>query len=169
MRYVYSYLSDRKQCLRINNKYSNYQKIKSGVPQRSILGPIFFNLTINDSFFFVSEASLHNIADDKTLSAFAQIILELIDVLQSGPEIVIVWLKNNKMIVNPDKLEAILLEKRKSDHTNQRIVVNNQHLKVVSSVELLGIQIDDQLNFNLHISNICRSAANQLNAVFRPK
>ena len=73
------------------------------------------------------------------------------------------------MIVNPDKFQAILLDKRKGDHTNQRIVVDNQNLKVVSSVELLGIQIDDKLNFNLHISNICRSAANQLNALIRLK
>ena len=47
------------------------------------------------------------------------------------------------MIVNPDKFQAILLEKRKRDHTNQRIVVDNQIIKVVSSVELLRIQIDN--------------------------
>ena len=73
------------------------------------------------------------------------------------------------MIVNPDKIQAILIDKRKGDHTNQRIVVDNQNIKVVSSVELLGIQIDDKLNFNLHISNICRSTANQLNALIRLK
>ena len=156
LRYIYSYLSNPKQCVRINNTYSSYQKIISGVPQGSILGPIFFNLSINDLFFFVSNVSLHNFADDNTLSAFAETILELIDILQSGSEIVIDWFKNNKMIVNPDKVQAILLDKRKSGHTNQRI-------------ELLGIQIDDKLEFNLHISNICRSAANQLNALFRLK
>ena len=158
LRYVYSYLSNRKQYVRINNTYSNYQKIKSGVPQGSILGPIFFNLSINDLFFFVSDVSLQNFADDNTLSAFAETILEMIDVLQSGSEIIIDWFKNNKMIVNPDKFQAILLDKRKSDHKNQRIVVENQNIKVLSSVELLGIRIDDKLNFNLHISNISRSA-----------
>ena len=40
---------------------------------------------------------------------------------------------------------------------------------MVSSVKLLGIQIDNQLNFNLHISNICRTAANQMNALTRLK
>ena len=40
---------------------------------------------------------------------------------------------------------------------------------MVSSVELLGIQIDDKLNFNLHMSNICRSAGNQFNALMRLK
>ena len=101
LRYIYWYLSNRKQCVRINNKFSNYQKIISGVPQGSILGPIFFNLSTNDIFFFVSDVSLHNFADDNTLSAFAEKILELIDILQSGSEIVIDWFKNNKMIVNP--------------------------------------------------------------------
>ena len=73
------------------------------------------------------------------------------------------------MKVNRDKFQAILLEKRKSDHTNQHIVVNNQNITVVSSVELLGIQIDDKLNFKLYIRNICRSATNQLNALIRLK
>ena len=123
LRYIYSYLSNRKQCVRINNTYSSYQKIISGVPQGSILGPIFFNLSINDLFFFVSNVSLHNFADDNTLSAFAETILELIDILQSGSEIVIDWFKNNKIIVNPNKFQAILLDKRKSGHTNQRVVV----------------------------------------------
>ena len=68
LRYIYSYLSNRNQCVHINNTFSNYQKIISGVPQSSILGPIFFNLSINDLFFFVSDVSLHNFADDNTLS-----------------------------------------------------------------------------------------------------
>ena len=73
------------------------------------------------------------------------------------------------MIVNPDKLQAILLDKRKKDHTNQRIVVDNKNKKLISSVELLGIQIDDKLNFSWHVSNIFRSAGNQLNALIRLK
>ena len=125
LRYIYSYLSNRTQCLRINNTFSNYQKIISRVPQGSILRPIFFNLSINDLFFFVFDVSLHNFADDSTLSALAETILVLIDILQSGSEIVIGWFKNNKMIVNPDKFQTFLLDKRKGDHTNQRIVVDN--------------------------------------------
>ena len=84
----YSYLSKRKQCVRINNTYSNYQKIISDVPQGSILEPIIFNL-INDLFFFVSHVSLHNFVDGSILFAFAERILELIEILQSGYEIAI--------------------------------------------------------------------------------
>ena len=74
----------------------------------------------------------------------------------------------NKMIVNPDKSQVIVLNKR-SDLTNTNFKVDNQVIKLVSSVELPGIQIDDKLNFNLHISKIFKSATNQLNALIRLK
>ena len=37
----------------------------------------------------------------------------------------------------------------------------------MSSVRLLGVQLDDKLNFSLHVNNICKSAANQLSALIR--
>ena len=73
------------------------------------------------------------------------------------------------MIINPDKFQAVILDKEKSNLTNVPLTIDNQTIKRVPSVELLGIHLDDRLNFNLHISNICRSAANQLNALIRLK
>ena len=75
----------------------------------------------------------------------------------------------NKMIVNPDKFQAIVLNKKRSDLTNANFLDDNQVIKSVSSVELLGIQIEDKLNFNLHTGKICKSAANQLTALIRLK
>ena len=40
--------------------------------------------------------------------------------------------------MNPDKFQAIILDKRKSDYTNERITVHNQQIKVLSSVKLSG-------------------------------
>ena len=112
LRFVNSYLSNRKQCVRIHTTYSNYQKIISGVPRGSILGSIFSNLSINDPLFFVFDVSLHNFADDNTLSVFAETILELIDILQPGSEKFIGWFKNNKLIVNHDKFQAIIRQNK---------------------------------------------------------
>ena len=57
VRLIYSYLKSRKQCVKINNTYSDYNEIISGVSQGSILGSILFNLSINDLFFFIEIAS----------------------------------------------------------------------------------------------------------------
>ena len=57
------------------------------------------------------------------------------------------------MIVHSDKLQAILLDKRKSDHTDQRIVVDNKNISGIIC-RITRYSIDDKLNFNLHISNI---------------
>ena len=73
------------------------------------------------------------------------------------------------MIFIPEKLQAIILDKKKSNFTNIPLTIDNQTIKSVPTVELLGIHLDDKLNFNLHINNICMSAANYLNALIRLK
>ena len=165
--YILSYLSNRKQCFRINDTYSEFENIITGVPQGSMLGPLLFNLSINDLFFFILIASVHNFADDNRLSAFAENVSKLINILQSESEVITDWFKKNQMIVNPDEFQVIITHKKKGDHTNENVVIDNKQIKNIPSVELLGIQLDDKLSFSPHISNICTSAANQLNALIR--
>ena len=167
--YIYSYLKSRKQCVSVNNIKSTFEEIISGVPQGSIVGPILFNIFFNDFFYFILVASAHNFADDNTLSSFAKTIENLISILESESEIAINWFKNNHMIVNPGKFQAIIFDKHKGNHTNRTINISQKEIKAVAEVKLLGIEIDDKLNFNHHISNICKSAWNQLNALRRLK
>jgi hypothetical protein len=63
-----SYLSNRKQQIKVNSVLSNWADIHKGVPQVSILGPLLFNVFINDIFLFIKDSSLYNYADDNTLS-----------------------------------------------------------------------------------------------------
>ena len=71
------------------------------------------------------------------------------------------------MIVYPEKFQAIILDKQKHGYSNETIKFNNKTVETVSSVRLLGVQLDDKLNFSLHVRNICKSAANQLSALIR--
>ena len=121
------------------------------------------------TFFFIESSSIHNFTDHNTLPVWTNIISDLINKLESHSNIAIEWFKMNKMIVNPDKFQAIVLNKKRSNLTNTNFQVDNQVIKLVSSVELLGFQIDHELTFNLHISKICKSVANQLNALRRLK
>ena len=59
--FIYSYLENRKQCVNINNINSNFQTITSGVSQGSIVGPILFNIFVNDFFFFLCSVSIRNL------------------------------------------------------------------------------------------------------------
>ena len=76
LKYICSYLSDRQQSTRINGTYSLFELLISGVPQGSILGPIIFNIFINDLFYFIKKANVHNYADDTTLSTSSQTLSE---------------------------------------------------------------------------------------------
>ena len=59
LKYINSYLDNRKQCVRINNINSTFNDIISGVLQGSVGGPILFNAFFNDFFFFMQHATVH--------------------------------------------------------------------------------------------------------------
>ena len=71
LRYIYSYLLNRKQCVRINDINNDFLNVISGIPQGSIVGPILFNCFFNDFFYVTKIANAHNFADNNTLTAFA--------------------------------------------------------------------------------------------------
>ena len=88
---------------------------------------------------------------------FKETIKILIALLETQSNTVIEWFQNNKMKVNPGKFQGIIADEKKKCHANETLKIGDETMKALSSVKLLGVQIDNQLNFNLHISNICRS------------
>ena len=153
IRYVYSYLKNRKQCVRINKTYRDLLDIISGVPQGFIVSPILFDIFFNDFFYVILIAFAHNYADDNTLTSFGKSL--------DGHEceLAVTWFRN-KMMVNPNKFQTILLNKSKSTHVKPTMNIGNEKTESLSAVKLLGIEMDDKLNFNNHINKIFRSAAN---------
>ena len=111
--YIYSYLKNRKQCFRINGTQSYLGDIISGVPQGLMLGSVLYNLFFNDFFYFILLETAYNFADGNTLACFGKNIQELFGSLESECEFALNWFNENKMIVNPEKFQAIIIDKRK--------------------------------------------------------
>ena len=77
LKLIYSYLSNRFQSIRVKDTYNSANKVKSGVPQGSLLGVILFNIPFNDIFDIIDQAELYNYADDNNLSAIGEVLLKL--------------------------------------------------------------------------------------------
>ena len=64
---INSYLADRWQRIKINSSFSSWTELLLAVPQVSVLGPLLFNIYINDYFYFIESSDICNYADDTTL------------------------------------------------------------------------------------------------------
>ena len=146
--FLNSYLKDRKQNIRINNIFSAFQNILSGVPQGSILGPILFNIFLNDLFLCIKKSDLHNFKN--TIIATCNTLTGLLKTLEQESESAVSWFKQNEIIVNAYKFQAIILNKKESE-AKFKLNINNTDIESTKSVKLLSITIDDRLRFDQHI------------------
>ena len=163
--FLSSYLIICKQYVKINNICNNFLKILSDVPQGSILGLILFNLFHNGLFLCLKYTDLHNAADNNTITAVCDQLPDLIKMLEAEGKLSVGWFRKNEMVVNSDKFQAIILN-RKEAHATHKLIIENEEIKT-TSIKLLGINIDDQLKFNEHISILCSKATMQLDALSR--
>ena len=64
------------------------------------------------------------------------------------------------MIVNPDKFQAMILQNSRNskNHEPVKLEIESAKIKTKNTVKLLGITIDDQLNFEEHISELCKKS-----------
>ena len=74
------------------------------------------------------------------------------------------WFKQNETIVNADKFQAIILNKKEAE-AKYKLTIDDNDIESTKSVKLLSIITDDHLRFDQHISNLCSKAAMQLNAL----
>ena len=153
------YLSQRKQRVNIGSVRSSWADLYKGVPRGSILGPLLFNIFINDLFLFIEKCSLYNYADDNTVSYSAPGLSDVLSSLQSDRAIE--WFTNNGMKANPDKFQFMILSSSPLAPT-ELVLDNSTCIISQDCVKVLRITIDKQLNLNEHISLCCTKAASQL-------
>ena len=117
------------------------------------LGPILFNIFINDLIFFIQETEVCNFANDTTIYSCSLNYKEAAHKLSNDTYIVLNWFKVNSMVANPGKFQMFL--ESKIDNSNITFAIENKQIKCKRKVKLLGITTDEKHTFTRHIANIC--------------
>jgi hypothetical protein len=167
-----SYLTGRKQCVRIGDSTSSYLNVRSGVPQGSILGPLLFSVFINDLPASINNCGHHMFADDVQVeknyspnmshTALAQ--------LNNDLENINVWSHSNGISLNSDKCQHIIIGSPQLFQTYpvtelchyNSVLINNVNLKTSQSVRNLGVIFDHHLSWDAHLTGQCRTSLQRL-------
>ena len=163
LKLIHNYLTGRLQRVRINSSYSSWSEIIYGVPQGSIIGPLLFNIYLNDLFMVCENSNIANYADDNSPYACERDTASVILQLENDTNSLLQWVANNGLKANPDKFHLILNETC-SNHfikIENFIIHNNEHKR------LLGITIDGKLSFDEHVAGLCSKASQKLHALSR--
>lgn len=155
---IYSYMSDRLQCVGIDGKFSDFLPTFSGVPQGSILGPLLFLLYINDLPTVVTNSQVFIFADDVQLLLGVDIAMadSGVALLREDFASVLEWTRVNKLVLNTSKTQALPIYNRPMGSNLPHIVHNGVQIQFVTAVKSLGVWITHSLSWDKHISHICR-------------
>ena len=133
-----SYLSKRHQRVKLGDNASSWLEILKDVPQGSNLGPLIFNIFINDIYYFLTKCTMYNYADDNMLSFIHRQLAVLKSVVESDSEIALEWFDNNQMQANPGNFQAIATGNRTHWELKSFNVAGNA-IAYEETVKLLGV------------------------------
>ena len=163
LKILFSYMSDRWQRTKINKFFSSWSALLQGVPQGSVLGPILSNIYLNNLFYFLS-CNVCNFADDTTPYVCNKNLEFVLLKLEEQSNTAINWFDNNYMKMNSDKC-YLLISDNKYEHLWAKI--GNDRIWKTKAVKLLGLTIDNELKFDVHLNNVCLKASRKLSALTR--
>ena len=113
---IKSYLCQRLQRVKAASARSQWQIIQKGVPRGSVLGPLLFDIFINEIIHELQGVcSLHNYADDNIICCSHSDMNILKINLGKGANLTLKWFENNHTKANPSKFQAILFKCRKNE------------------------------------------------------
>ncbi len=126
--FLFGYLSDRYQRVKISNVKHWWMPLQKGIPQGFSLVPFLFNIFINGIFYFIDLCDLANYADDNTLSVIASTIEVVLAALKQDTENAIKWFIIYFMQVNPSiKVLMYLFKTPPQQRRNAKVHRNKLH------------------------------------------
>ena len=165
---IESFLSGRTHRTKVGDDLSDLAHITSGVVQGSCLGPILFVLFINDlPDAFTDAVTVKLYADDvKLYSAIKTSSLDTASDLQEQLDKLATWAETWQLPISYSKCCVLSLGKHNSG-PSRLLTMNDYNILPVEQAVDLGVTVDREVKFSLHISNISRKAHNRANLIIR--
>ena len=159
-----NFLQDRQLRVKLGEIRSNWKQIKAGVPQGTILGPLFFLVMINDLTTTTTTHPLYKYVDDcSTYEVVSRPACN--SILQLDISTICDWSNTNNMRLNAKKTKEFRVSFLQSEPEFDHLTINGSPLEVVDSFKLLGITLSSDLSWNIHVSNISAKASKRLYAL----
>ena len=152
-------MENRQQQVLANNTLSDVlDEMPFGVPQGSVLGPLFFLLYINDIDSAIKNSYFHLYADDTIIIKSSNSLCTLTNNMESELVNIDNWLTLNKLTPNTKKCETIFFANQVNlkQCSSTKIKFKGKELDTKSSVKYLGVHFDSKLTWEKQISEIVR-------------
>ena len=162
---IKSYLSERTQYTKIGSTKSDINTIKCGVPQGSVLGPLFFLIFIND-MQHCTKSKLRLFADDTNIFISDKDANKVKQLAETCLSDITNWLTVNKLLLSEEKTNfSIFLPAQKTiPEILNRIKVNGKTVQRTESCKYLGVILDDKLCFDKHIIQLSKDLVKIISA-----
>jgi len=161
-----SYLSGRTQRVLIEESVSSQLGVARGVPQGSVLGPILFLVYINDMHRCCGRLKMVHFADDTTAVCVSNDTRELVEVVNSELVNIKEWVDTNRLSLNIGKTNYIVLSDAAIPDLYP-VVISDSVVERVSSCKFLGVYFDQNLNFKIHVDELCKKLSQAIGMINR--
>ncbi|XP_053385699.1 uncharacterized protein LOC123536047 [Mercenaria mercenaria] len=164
--YLYNYLCNRKFYITVNGEKSRDCVSKVGIPQGSVLSPFLCNIYTSDAMTNVTSKHTE-FADDSSMWESGLDIKEVIQKLNKDIDTLVnIWCTRWNMGIAAEKTEVMIIKpNERYDIGDERVMLKNETIKVVRQKKVLGIIIDDELSFYVHVDNRTRSGFKALRSI----